>query len=427
MTEKECNEYIESLNVKGSILGLERMAELLKRLGNPEEKLKFIHIAGTNGKGSILAFTSTILKNAGYRVGRYISPVICDYREKIQINGRMITKKALYEGMSVLKAVTDEMDDKPTIFEVETALAFWYFAANNCDIVTLETGLGGRDDATNVIKNTLVCAFASISLDHMAILGKTVTEIAKVKAGIIKKAASVVISNQSEEIVNVIKDKFEEVNANKENVSLVISDKPANIKYKLGNTSFDLPGYKKLVISLAGTWQPENAAVSVAIINQLRKLGYSIEDKAVYSGLKETKWYGRFSVLSKKPMIICDGAHNENASLRLQETIKTYLQGKHLIYIMGVLKDKEYDKVIRNTVSLADHIVTVTPPNNERSLSAYELAMAVREYNNNVTEAGSVEEAVELAQLLAGKDCVIIAFGSLSYLGKLKSVVEDYK
>lgn len=422
MTEKEFNNYIDSLSGKGSVLGMERLEVLLKKIGNPEDRLKFVHIAGTNGKGSVLAFTSTILKQAGYKTGRYISPVICDYREKIQINGKMISKKSLYEGMDIIKTVTDTMEDKPTLFEVETALAFWYFDIKKCDIVVLETGLGGRDDATNVIKNTLVCAFASISLDHMAVLGKTVEEIANVKAGIIKPGAMTVISPCSDNVRDIIYKEYCRVNPGGD--AFETAEEPCNINYKLLNTSFDLKGLKKLKIQLSGTWQPENASVSVSVIKMLRQLGYKISDEDIYNGLKETDWYGRFSCLSKKPLIICDGAHNENAAIRLRQSVETYLQGKKLIFIMGVLRDKDYDKVISNTADLAEYIITVTPPENPRALSAYELAMAVREYNGNVTEAGSVEEAVEMARLIADKDYVIIAFGSLSYLGRLKNAVE---
>lgn len=419
MTNKELDDYIESLSQKGSVLGLDTEKELLSLMGNPEKNLKFVHIAGTNGKGSTLAFISTILKCANYKVGRYISPVICEYREKIQVNGKMITQKALLEGMEYIKSFTDQMEIKPTIFEVETALSFWYFEKMKCDIVVLETGLGGRDDATNVIQNTVVCALTSISRDHMAILGNTLEEIADVKCGIIKDRSSVVTTYTNEEVLSVINKE-----ASKHAASVDISIEPKNIKYKLSGTTFDLGELKKISISLLGVWQPENAALAVAVINALRKKGFVISDDNIYKGLKETEWYGRFSVLKKKPLIICDGAHNEKASLLLRDTIKQYVLDKDIIFIMGVLKDKEYEKVIKNTVDLAKQIITVATPNKERTMSAYELAMAVREYNENVTEAGSVEEALEMASLLAGKDCAIIAFGSLSYLGKLKSLIK---
>lgn len=421
MTSKELEDYIDSLSKKGSVLGLNRMQELLQKMNNPEKQLRFVHIAGTNGKGSVLAFTSTILKEAGYKVGRYISPVIKEYREKIQINGRPITNKALLEGMEYIKSITDSMEEAPTIFEVETVLAFWYFAKNDCDIVVLETGLGGQDDATNVIENALVCAFASISMDHMAILGNTLEEIARVKAGIIKKGAYVVSARQEDSVFNVLNDRAKSLG----NQDVRLADIPEKIKSKLSGTTFDLGKYKKLKISLLGLWQPENAAVAVKIIEALKDAGLSVSDKAIYDGLYKTEWFGRFTILNKKPLFICDGAHNEDASLRLCESIRYYLKDRKLIYIMGVLADKEYEKVIKNTVSLADSVITLTPPNNARALPAYDLAMAVKEYNPNVTAAGSVEEAVEMAQLLADKDCAIIAFGSLSYLGNLSRFKED--
>lgn len=426
MTSKEFDEYIESISVRGSILGLDNEKKLLARLGNPEKKLKFVHIAGTNGKGSILAFTSSIIKAAGYKVGRYISPVICEYREKIQVNEKPISKAKLLEGMELMKSITDTMDVKPTIFEVETALAFWYFEKMNCDIVVLETGLGGRDDATNVIENTLVSAFASISMDHMAILGKTIEAIATVKAGIIKNTATVVTGKQKKEALKVL-----EKAAMDKGCKFVLAKQAEKVKYKLDKNSFEIDK-EKYQITLNGTWQPENAAIAIGIINELNEKGFNIDNLAVKKGLLDTKWFGRFSVINKKPMIIVDGAHNEDASLRLRESIEIYLKDKELIYIMGVLADKEYEKLVKNTADLASQIITLTPANNPRALQAYDLAMTVRDYNSNVTAAGSIEEAVEMATLLyydklsklpAGKDCVIIAFGSLSYLGRLNDIV----
>lgn len=427
MTNKELESYIEEVSQKGSVLGLALERELLSYMGNPEKKLKFIHIAGSNGKGSILAYISTILKEAGYKVGRYISPVITDYREKIQINGRMISKKSLLEGMEYIKSITDSMDVKPTIFEVETALSFWYFEKMHCDIVVLETGLGGRDDASNVIEDTLCSVFASISMDHMAILGNTLEEIARVKSGIIKSDSIVVTGRQNSSVLEILKEV-----ASANNSSFIQAELPYKISYKLLASRFSLGEFKNLTISLAGVWQPENAAVAIAAVKAIRDKGYQITDKAIIDGLKKTDWFGRFSVISKKPLLICDGAHNEDASKRLAETIDQLLDGKKLIFIMGVLKDKEYEKVIANTVQRASQIITLTPAVANRALPAMELAKAVAKVNPNVTVTGSVEEAVETAYELVSyisekadaSDCAIIAFGSLSYLGHLKEVVE---
>ena len=423
MTRRQLEKYIEELGQKGSILGLEPIRNLLDRMGNPQDRLKFVHIAGTNGKGSVLAFTSTILKAAGYKVGRYISPVIYDYREKIQVGGKYITWNALLEGMSYIKELIDGIVEdggtSPTLFEVETALAFWYFDKMGCDIVVLETGLGGRDDATNVIKTPLIEAFAKISMDHMQILGKNLKDIATVKSGIIKNNTIVISQRQKQDVYDVIS----EVCYTK-NCKLITTEECKNVKYNIKNQCFDYRNFKKLKISLLGTWQFDNAAEAIDIALALNELGYNIDETAIRKGLASTVWNGRFTIINKKPLIIMDGAHNEDASIRLRESIETYLKNKELVFIVGVLADKEYNKVMANTLDLAKYVVTLTPPENKRALPGSELAKEALKYNKNVSTADSVEEAVEMASLLAGKDCVIIAFGSLSYLGRLDGVVK---
>ncbi len=423
MTRRQLEKYIEELGQKGSVLGLEPIKTLLDKMGNPQDRLKFVHIAGTNGKGSVLAFTSTILKAAGYKVGRYISPVIYEYREKIQVGGKYITWNALLEGMSYIKEIIDGIvkdgGTSPTLFEVETALAFWYFDRMGCDIVVLETGLGGRDDATNVIKTTLIEAFAKISMDHMQILGKTLKDIATVKSGIIKDNTIVITQRQKQEVKDVLSDV-----CYKKRTKLIETDEIKNIKYNIKNQSFDYKNYKKLKLSLLGVWQFENAAEAIDIVLALNELGYNIDEKAIRKGLASTVWNGRFTIINKKPLVIMDGAHNEDASIRLRESIEAYLKDKELVYIVGVLADKEYNKVLANTLDLAKCVVTLTPPENKRALPSADLAKEALKYNKNVSTADSVEEALEMATLLAGKDCVIIAFGSLSYLGRLDKAVK---
>lgn len=428
MTDRQLTEFIEQLNTRGICLGLESMEKLLGHMGHPEDGLKVIHIAGTNGKGSILAYVSTILKEAGYKVGRYLSPVITDYREKIQVNEKSITKKALGEGMDYIKSILEsnayENQVWPTLFEVETALCFWYFKKCECDYVVLECGLGGLTDATNIIKESTVDVFASISMDHMKILGDSIEDIAKVKSGIIKPGSSVVSAPQKQEALRVLLDRVIELG---NTFSVVADANISHVKYGLNTQTFDYKEFKKLKIHMAGVWQISNAATAVEVILALRNKGIDISDKAIYTGLENTSWYGRFSVLSKKPLFIADGAHNEDASLKLRQSIETYLADKKKIFIIGVLADKEYEKVLRNTVDLADYIFTITPPDNPRALHTSLLAKAASEYNDKVTEAGSVEEAVEMAYLMAGNEYAIIAFGSLSYLGRLKKCVEARK
>ena len=425
MKYEEALEYVESISMAGIKPGLSNIIHLCERLGNPQDSLKFVHISGTNGKGSTLAYIYEILQSAGIKVGRYVSPTIFEYRERIQVGKRMITKNALAEGMELVKNACDRMVEEglgqPTPFEVETALAFWYFQREKCEIVVLETGMGGRLDATNLIKNTLVAVIASVSMDHMQFLGKTLGEIAYQKAGIIKEGCSVVTMEQSETVLEVIRNEAKE-----KQCQLLLSSAKGltKVHYGVEKQSFTTKEYGKLEISLAGRFQMENVCLALKAIEVLREKGYKITDQAIKTGLAGTKWPGRFQMLAKKPTFIVDGAHNEDAAQKLAESIEFYFTNKRIIYIMGMLKDKEYEKVVQITHKYADQIITITPPENARALKAYELAQCVAEYHGNVTAADSLEEAVEMARLLADKDDVIIAFGSLSYLGRLIRLLE---
>uniref|UniRef100_UPI004056B895 bifunctional folylpolyglutamate synthase/dihydrofolate synthase n=1 Tax=Acetatifactor sp. TaxID=1872090 RepID=UPI004056B895 len=425
MNYKETLEYLENIQSYGIVPGLDSIKELCRRLKNPQDSLKFVHIAGTNGKGSTLAYVSTILKCAGYRVGRYVSPFIFEYREQIQVNGRPITQKALCEGVEMIKQLCEEMVEEglphPTHFEVETALAFWYYKEQGCDIVVLETGMGGRLDATNLITTTAAAVLTSISRDHMQFLGDSLEKIASEKAGIIKEGSPVVSMKQEESVMAVI-----EGVAGEKGCELRIADGSAAtcVKYGVEKQRFSYKGRKNLEITLAGKFQIDNAVLALEVIDVLACQGFVVTEKAVRKGLLETKWPGRFSVVGKKPLFIVDGAHNEDAAGKLANSIEFYFTNKRIIYIMGMLKDKEYEKVIGLTHAYADQIITVTPPENPRALHAYELAQEIVKVHPQVTAVDSLEEAVEMAYLLAGRDDVIIAFGSLSYLGKLMQIVE---
>lgn len=425
MKYQEALDYIDSLKNYGIVPGLDSIRRLCQLLGDPQETLSFVHIAGTNGKGSVLAYISTILKCAGYRVGRYLSPVIFDYREKIQVNERNISQRALCQGMELIKAACDEMVSMglphPTPFEVETALAFWYFREKKCDIVVLETGMGGREDCTNVIRNACVSVLASISMDHMKFLGNTLSDIAAQKAGIMKAGRPVVTMCQKEEVMRVLEAKAAELSC-----PLTVADasKASRIRYGVERQRFDYEGMKNLEICLAGQYQIENAVLAMEAVKLLGQQGFAIRETALREGLLQTRWPGRFSVIGKKPLFIADGAHNEDAAEKLARSIEFYFTNKRIIYIIGILRDKEYEKIIRLTHSYADQIITVTPPENPRGMNAYELAAQVAQVHPMVTAADSLEEAVEMSYLLAGKEDVIIAFGSLSYLGRLIRIVE---
>lgn len=428
MNYEQAIRYLEEMNRYGSVPGLDATQELCRRLGGPQEGLKFVHIAGTNGKGSVLAYISTVLTQAGYRTGRYISPVLRDYRERIQVNGKMITKKAVGELMERIKETAGQMEEEgmahPTVFEMETAMAFLYFKQTGCQIVVLETGLGGLLDSTNIIKNTLASVFASVSMDHMAALGKTLEEIAVQKAGIIKENCCVVTGRQVEAVMEVLRRTAEE-----KGCSFVAAapEKAEKVRYGILKQQFSYGNYKNLEITLAGKYQIENCITALEALRVLEEKGFSIPETALRKGLKETRWDGRFSVIAKQPLFVIDGAHNEDAAKKLADSVRFYFTNRRIIYIMGVLRDKEYEKILAETYLYADQIITLTPPDNQRALSAYELAAAAGQYHPRVTAAGSVEEAVEMAELLAGREDVILAFGSLSYLGRLCEAVEKRK
>lgn len=429
MNYKQALKYVESLKGCGIVPGLSSITELCKRLGNPQDDLPFVHIAGTNGKGSVLAYVSTVLKCAGYKVGRYISPVLFDYCEKIQINGRQISKAKLAACMTAVREACEEMVaeglPQPTPFEVETAAAFFYFKEEGCDIVVLECGLGGREDATNLIKTTKVAVLASISKDHMGFLGNTLEKIAYQKAGIIKSGCEVVSAGQETEVLSVIQKEAEE-----KGCSLTVTGEAKNIRCGLKKQKFTYKtasgeSFSDLEISIAGRHQITNASLAVEVISKLSECGYPVTEKELRRGLLETCWPGRFQVMAERPYFVADGAHNEDAAKKLADSIRFYFTNKRIIYIMGILKDKEYEKIVAETYAYADQIITVTPPENERALSALTLAETVKEYHPNVTSADSLEEAVEMAYLLADKEDVILCFGSLSYMGRLKSILES--
>jgi dihydrofolate synthase/folylpolyglutamate synthase len=429
MTEKETHEYIESLQSLGSHLGLDSVRELCRRLGNPQDTLRFVHIAGTNGKGSILAMVSETLAACGYRTGRYLSPTISDYRERFQINGRMIGKKPLCEYVERLKAVCEQMEAEglahPTPFEFETALAFLYFAEKKCDVVVLETGMGGATDATNIITTTMVAVLASIGMDHMQLLGSTLSEIAGVKAGIIKDNIHVVSAWQEPEAEEAVD------RACKEHHAILHRAEKANAKITAASPNgmkFSYRNYKQLKLSLAGAYQLVNAATALEVLECLRAdFGFHLPEAVIRTTFAQISWPGRFERIAQKPDFYIDGAHNEAAAKSLAQTIEFYFTNKKIIYIMGVLKDKAYRQIIEATYPYADSIITVKTPHNERAMDAYELATVVAEYHSRVTAADSLEEAVEMAYLMAEKDTIIVAFGSLSYLGELTSIVKNGK
>ena len=429
MTEKECLDFMDELKKSGIVPGLGSIKELCRRLGNPQDAFPCIHIAGTNGKGSVLAYLSTVYKTAGYRVGAFSSPAVFKSRETIRVDGKNMTKKAYTEGLEKIKEAVEAIKadglPAPTAFEAEVALAFLYFADKKCDIVILEAGMGGREDATNLITRTLAAVLMPIGMDHMQFLGGTLDKIAYQKAGIIKKGCVAVSAAQQEEAAAEIRKEAE-----KQGCSLFFATVPEKKKYGLKKQRFNYRDafgtlHKDMEITIPGVCQAENAAVAIEVVEALnRQKSFYVSDENLRRGLLETSWPGRFEVLREKPYFVIDGAHNEPAAKKLVQSVSAYFSNKRIIYIMGMLKDKEVDRVIALTEKYADQILTVTPPDNPRAMHAYDLATEVAKVHPNVTAVDSLEEAVELSHLLAGRDDVILCFGSLSYLGRILKLME---
>ena len=417
MLYEEARVYLDQASKYGSVLGLESISALLNELDNPQDKLKFVHIAGTNGKGSILAFLSAILQAEGYTVGRYISPTVIDYLERFQINETYMSEDTFAEIMGEIKEAITRMMEKgqasPTVFEIETAIAFLFFVKENCDYVLLETGLGGRLDATNIVKNTLVSVFASISMDHMDVLGSTLEEIAAEKAGIIKPGACIVSAPQQEVVEKLLKT------ASLNRIQMADVSEIHMLECNLEEQIFSYKEFESMKIRLIGKNQIENAATALEAVVALRVQGTEISQEAVKQGLEKAKWPGRFQVLSQDPLLIADGAHNENAAKRLAENIETYLQGQKVVAIMGVFKDKEYQTMIQIMKPYLDKVYAIDLPNHERTLPKEYLVNELLAQDVPAEAAVSVEEALKMAKEKAKKEQGILAFGSLSYLGEV--------
>ena len=420
MTYDEAYEYIKYTDRYGSKPGLETVTELLGRVGNPQDSLKFVHVAGTNGKGSVLAYVSSALTEAGYKTGRYISPAVYDYREKIQIDAAFIPKDAVARLVAQVRDVCGGMVADgfrhPTTFEIETAVAFLYFKENNCDIVVAECGMGGRGDATNVIKTSLVSIITRVGLDHMEFLGDTLSEIAAQKAGIVKPGNIVVSAPQEDEAGKALAAGCREAGAE---LRVVRTEDIADTRYIFEAQRFSYKDMKRIKASLLGSWQVENAAVAIEAVWALGEKGFPVSEEALRKGLSKTMWPGRFMTLDRHPLFIADGAHNRDAADALFKTLGLYFRDKRKIFIAGVLADKDYDYMMSKLAPLAERIIAITPPDNQRALDAEVLAEDIRQYNANVETAGSIREAVHKARAYAREEDLILAFGSLSYMGGL--------
>ena len=429
---------IEELKKRGSVPGLDAIEGLLEELGHPEDNLKVVHIAGTNGKGSIFAYLSSILIAAGFKVGRYISPTISCYEERFQINGEYITKDELARLYNIVEEAMKREEEKtglkPTLFEVETAISFLYFKEEKVDYALIEVGMGGRMDATNVIRHPELTVISSISYDHQAFLGDTLEEIAWQKAGIIKESCPVVLSENSDEVCKVI-----EQEATKKKVKC-IEIKPTDYEV-LSETPYGstfLWKEQRYETKLPGRHQVSNAVTALAASEYLFRKDYEKNNarkaiaeeldemnvkSAQQGGIIRTCWPGRLEVLKKEPLFYRDGAHNPDGAKKLAGFLQKYFTNKKIIYIMGVLKDKEYKKMLRYLMPMAKEVY-VFKPKNERGLSAQILADTIKEVADvSVTIESDVNAAVFRALDTAKPDDVLVACGSLSFMEEMEDIL----
>ncbi len=406
---------------------------LLKRLGDPQEGLRFIHIAGTNGKGSCAAFLESILREQGLRVGLYTSPFLERFNERIRVDGKDIADEAIGRLMGrIVKAYEDMVDHgerPPSEFEMVCALGFMYFKEKNCDVVVLETGLGGRLDATNVIPTPALCIITTISYDHTEILGETLCEIAAEKAGIIKKDGLVLLYPQQEDVERVFEEACKKVGS-----SLIKATMPQEVKSRsLEGLTFDLSvmkrEWKDVEIGMAGVYQANNAALAaqaaclfwdrMSVQRGGRTVTEPFLEKTIRNGLKKARWPGRFEPLAKHPWVIIDGGHNAQGAKALSECLSAYFPGQKIYFVMGVLEDKSYEEMILNILPFAEtfYCVSVDSP---RALPAEKLAEVIRRLGASAEAFSSRRQAVEKAMEDAGKEGVVVVCGSLYLIGEVR-------
>lgn len=409
MTYTEAIEYIHGVSNFFCKPGLERITALCDMLGHPERDLKFIHVAGTNGKGSFCSMTDSILRAAGYKVGLYTSPYIYEFNERMRVNGENIPNEVLCELTEYVKQFADKMEDSPTEFELITAIAFEYFKRCEVDVVVLEVGMGGRFDSTNIIRNPLLSVITGIALDHVAFLGDTVEKIAAEKAGIIKDSAPVLYGGEDDAAREVIKSTAAISGSDYHETDY--SALTVN-QTDLSGTAFTYRG-EDMKIKLLGLYQPKNASLVLDAIKLLRGRGLEISDSAVKSGLESAMWRARFEIIENEPLVIFDGAHNAQGIRAAVDSIKAYFGDKKVCVFTGVLKDKDYNVIARTLSEVADTAFTITP-NNPRALSAEEYAKVLEKCGINATPCTGVAEALTLGKAAAKqKDTALCCLGSL--------------
>ncbi len=420
MTLEQALNYIHGLYRKGATPGLGRISALLARLGDPQKGLKFVHIAGTNGKGSTAAMTANILVQAGYKTGLFTSPFIYRFNERIVLSGAQIPDADVVALVEQLRPLAEALEDRPTEFEFVTAMAMVWYARKKADIVVLEVGMGGEKDATNVIPAPEAAVICNIGLDHTDALGGTLPEIAGAKAGIIKAGCHTVAYRGPQEVEAVYRRVCQRLGC-----PLQLADF-AGLRLRscgLGGQEFDCGSRKGLRLPLLGDHQMHNAAVVLAVAEALRSRGWAISEEHIRQGLATVTWPGRFDIVGEKPLFIIDGGHNPQCIQALVKNVRDYLAGRRVIALVGVLADKDYGEMFRPMLPLVAEFVCVTP-DNPRRLPAAELADHLRRTGARALACEDMGSGVALAREKAGEQGAVLCFGSLYSIGDIKAALD---
>lgn len=415
----EAQNYLEKVrSQKGIVLGLDTMRHLMVKLNNPQDKVKFIQVAGTNGKGSTAAYLTSILSEAGIKVGRYTSPAVFSSTEQYFACGSCISESEYAKGVTAVAEAAASLDgETPTAFEQETALAFWYFAKKGCELAILEAGLGGDMDATNIVTTTVCSIITSISMDHCRILGNKISEIEAHKAGIIKPGAPVICIEQKEDAMEPIRAAAKAADTplyevHRDEVRQIFSDKRESIVF--------FREFENLHLKMLGSCQPENAALAVQAASVLSR-SYPIEKKHIYDGIEKTRWGGRFELHSGSPDIILDGAHNPDGIRRLRESVNQMFGAVPICHVCGVLADKDYEKEIEILFGRASNVFTVTPPS-PRAMKSTDLKAAIKKrFSQLKVTSFDSEDGIEKAMEAAvSQNNPVVVCGTLTILARVK-------
>ena len=427
MNYSEARAYVDSTERFGIKPGLERITKMLAYVGNPQDKLRFVHVAGTNGKGSTSTMLASILTCAGYRTGLFTSPYVIDFRERFKVDGEMISEEEFAEIMTKVRTVNDLLEKSGcslTQFELITAVAMLWFVEKACDVVVLECGLGGRLDSTNVIKEPLCSVITKISLDHTDILGNSIEKIAAEKAGIIKPGCPVVLApNQKQAAVSVIEKKCAESGS-----PLVVSGMDTvTVRMVLPTASEVIYGGFRFMVPLAGPHQVENAVTVVNAARELAERGLRISDQHIVAGIAKASIPARFEIVSSDPIVIIDGAHNPDGIDALCRSIDSLLDGRSIVGIIGMLRDKAYEEALSEIIPKFEMVLTVTP-NSPRALSAKELAVCAGQFAREgvtVKPIDNLRKAASIALDMTDEAAAVVVCGSLYLASEMRPIMKD--